>query len=75
LLRNGPRKIEEGTIFKIRLFPVLHFYDNTFTGIGYAIDVVDKTSFCFYFRRLFVVKEPDVGDYVLAYEQIVQEVD
>ena len=34
-------------------FPVLHFYDNTFTGIGYAIDVVDKTSFCFYFRLLF----------------------
>ena len=47
LLRNGPRKIEEGTIFKIRLFPVLHFYDNTFTGIGYAIDVVDKTLVLF----------------------------
>ena len=75
LLRNGPRKIEEGTIFKVRLFPVLHFYDNTFTGIGYAIDVVDKTSFCFYFRLLFTVKELNVGNHMLSYEQIVQEVD
>ena len=66
--------LEEGTVFKVRLLPVLHFYDNMLPCIGSAIYIIDKSSFCFYFRLLFVVKELNVGNYMLSYEQIIQEV-
>ena len=43
-------------------------------GLYAATAVVLVSSFCFYFRLLFVVKELNVGNYMLSYEQIIQEV-
>ena len=52
----------------------MHFYDNVFLLVCFAVYVVDKRTVIFKESRLLLVKKRNVCDVFLAKKQAVQEI-
>ena len=55
------------------LIPVLHLYDKTLPLVCHAINIINDASHCFCIRQLFFILESDVGNVMLAFQQVIQK--
>ena len=74
LTRNGMRKIEQGTLLKVRLLTVLHLHDDMLPRLRGAIDVINNTPVTHVFGQQFFIQKSDVLYGPLTHQQVVQEV-
>lgn len=57
------------------MLPVLHLHNYALIVLRFTKHVVDKRAVIPVFRRLFLVKEGDILDNFLAFQQVVEEVE
>ena len=74
LTRNGMRKIEQRTLLKVRLLPVLHLHDDMLPCLRGAIDVINNTPVTHVFGQQLFIQKSDVLYGPLTHQQVVQEV-
>lgn len=74
LTRNGMRKIEQRTLLKVRLLPVLHLHNDMLPRLRGAIDVINNTPVTHVFGQQFFIQKSDVLYGPLTHQQVVQEV-
>ena len=74
LARYGFRRIIDAALLKVWLLAVLHLHDDVFAAVGLAEDVVNQRATVLELCGLLLVKERNLLDDALAFEQVVQKI-
>ena len=74
LTRYGFRRIIDAALLKVWLLAVLHLHDDVFAAVGLAEDTVTQRATVLELCGLLLVKERNLLNHALAFEQVVQKI-